>query len=292
MIMKKFERILVTTDGSTESEHAFAAMMPVVRSDEPEVTVLYVRERSETSAAPPDRVAKACGALRENGINARLEIREGKSADEIVRLGNRMDLVVMATHGRGGLKRILMGSVTEAVVSRLDVPILVTRPGTAVRTWSRLVVALDGSSRSEAILEDVVPLARKLKASVNLIRSVLPPITMTALGEIPGVQIAENPMPYLEGVKTRLSSEGVEASVVVLKGRAGAEILRYLREQGASLLCMTTHGRSGLARALLGSIADEVMRQAPCPVLLRRNVRAEPGSVVDPQPVKAFPGFP
>jgi nucleotide-binding universal stress UspA family protein len=161
-----------------------------------------------------------------------------------------------------------------------------------VRSWSRLVVALDGSPRSEAILEDVVPLARRLKASVNLIRSVLPPITMTGLGEIPGVQIAENPMPYLEGVKTRLSSEGVEASVAGLQGRAGAEILRYLREQGASLLCMTTHGRSGLARALLGSIAAEVMRQAPCPVLLRRTVQAGPGSVVDPLPVKALPGLP
>jgi nucleotide-binding universal stress UspA family protein len=290
--MRKFDRLLVTSDGSTESEHAFAAMMPVVRSDDPEVTVLYVVEHPEDADQAPARIVKACDALCGNGVNARIKIRTGKPADEIVKLGNRTDLVVMATHGRGGLKRVLMGSVTEAVVRRLDVPILVTRPGTPIHRWNRLVVALDGSPRGEQILQDVVPLARRLRASVDLVQSVLPPIMMSGLGDTPGVQIAENPRPYLEGVKSRLSSEGVAAAVVVLEGRAGAELLRYLQEQGASLLCMTTHGRTGLARALLGSIADEVIRHAPCPVLLRRSIRSEPGSVVEPLPAKALPGFP
>ncbi len=288
--MKKIDRILVTTDGSTESEHAFAAMMPVVRSDAPEVTVLYVVEHAERSTE--DRVAKACETLRETGVHAHLVVRHGQPADQIVRAGNEMDLVVMATHGRGGLQRILMGSVTEAVIRRLEVPILVTRPGTPVRTWDRLVVALDGSVRSEQILPDVVPLARRLKASVELVQSVLPPITMTGLGEIPGAQIADNPMPYLESVKARLSSEGVSASAVVLQGRAASELLRHVREQGASLLCMTTHGRTGLARALLGSITDEVIRRAPCPVLLRRSIPSGPGSVLQPLPAKALPGLP
>ena len=290
--MKKIERVLVTTDGSTESEHAFAAMMPVVRSDNPEVSVLFVTEHPEDSPQPPERVAKACDALRQSGVNVGLEIRAGKPAHEIVRLGNRMDLVVMATHGRGGLKRILMGSVTEDVIRRLEVPILVTRPGTPIRTWNRLVVALDGSPRSERILEDVVPLARRLNASVELVQSVLPPVTRGGLGEIPGVQIVENPRPYLEGVKARLSSEGVTVSAVVLEGRAGTELLRHVQAQGTSLLCMTTHGRSGLARALLGSITDEVIRHAPCPVLLRRSVPSGPGSAVEPIPVKAIPGLP
>jgi nucleotide-binding universal stress UspA family protein len=290
--MKKIERVLVTTDGSTESEHAFAAMMPVVRSDNPEVSVLFVTEHPEDSAQPPERVVKACGALRQSGVNVGLEIRAGKPADEIVRLGNRMDLVVMATHGRGGLKRLLVGSVTEDVIRRLEVPILVTRPGTTIRTWNRLVVALDGSPRSEQILEDVVPLARRLKASVELVQAVLPPITMSGLGEIPGVQIVENPRPYLEGIQARLSSEGVAVSAAVLEGRAGPELLRHVRVHGTSLLCMTTHGRSGLARALLGSITDEVIRHAPCPVLLRRSVSSGPGSTAEPIPVKAIPGLP
>jgi nucleotide-binding universal stress UspA family protein len=286
------ERILVTTDGSTESEHAFAAMMPVVRSDDPDVAVLHVVEQREDSFRPPERVVKACRALRENGVNARLEIRDGRPAEEIARLGNRMDLVVMATHGRSGFRRILVGSVTEAVLRRLEVPILVTRPGTAVRTWSPMAVALDGSPRSEQILEDVVPLARRLKASVELIQAVLPPITMSGLGDVGGVQIHEDPLPYLERVKTRLSSEGIDARVKALEGRAGSEILRYARDRGISLLCMTTHGRTGLLRALMGSITDEVIRHAPCPVLLRRSVPAESGSEFEPLPVKALPGLP
>jgi nucleotide-binding universal stress UspA family protein len=289
---ERIERILVTTDGSTESEHAFAAMMPVVRSYEPEVAVLYVLDHPEASFQPPARVAKACSALRASGVNAHLEIREGKPADEIVRLGNRMDLIVMATHGRGGFKRLLMGSVTESVIRRSEIPVLVTRPGTPVRSWNRLVVALDGSPRSEQILEDVVPLARRLKASVDVVQSAMLPITMSGIGDIPGVQIHEDPTPYLERVKSRLATEAVEAKVAALEGRAGAEILRYVEERGASLLCMTTHGRTGLSRALMGSIADELIRHAPCPVLLRRNVRSEPGSEFDPLPVKVVPGLP
>src|SRR5262249_4912817 len=162
--------------------------------------------------------------------------------------------IVMATHGRGGLKRILMGSVTEAVIRRAEVPILVTRPGTPVRHWDHLVVALDGSPRGEQILEDVVPLARRLKASVELIQSAMIPITMSGVGDIAGVQASDDPMPYLERVKARLSAEGIEASVKALEGRAAGEILRYAREKGTSLLCMCTHGRTGVMRALLGSI--------------------------------------
>jgi nucleotide-binding universal stress UspA family protein len=108
---------------------------------------------------------------------------------------------------------------------------------------------------------------------------------MSGVGDVPGVRVDENPLPYLERVRARLASEGVDATVAALEGRAGFQILRYAQENNASLLCMTTHGRSGLARIVLGSIADEVLRQAPCPVLLRRSVPAEHGPEGVPLPV-------
>lgn len=274
-MIEKFERILVTTDGSAEAEHAFAAMMPIVRADRPAVTVLHVLENATASFSPPARVAKACAALRANGVNAHLRLCEGKPAEEIVRLSAEADLVVMSTHGRGGFKHLMLGSVTEDVIRLAPVPILVTRPVVAVREWNRMVVALDGSVRGEQILEDVIPLARRLHSSVELVRAALPPITMTGLGDVPGVEIIDDPMPYLEGVKAWLETQGIDASVRRLEGRAGAEILRHAGAAGATLLCMTTHGRTGLSRALLGSIADEVLRHAPCPVLLKKSSGAK-----------------
>jgi len=281
----RIRRILVTADGSSEAETAFAAVLPLLKAEAPEVAVLHVLESPDASFTPPAQVARACRALRSNGVAAHLELREGKPAWEIARLANRMDLVVMSTHGRSGLKRLVLGSVTEDVLRRVEVPLLVTRPEIPPRPWDRIVVALDGSPRGEAILQDVVPLARRMKASVALIQSALPPVTMSGVGDVPGVRVDENPLPYLERVRARLASEGVDATVAALEGRAGFQILRYAQESNASLLCMTTHGRSGLARIVLGSIADEVLRQAPCPVLLRRSVPAEHGPEGVPLPV-------
>ena len=271
-MMEKVERILVTTDGSAEAEHAFAAMMPIVRADHPAVTVLHVLEGPNASFTPPALVAKACAALRAAGVNAHLRLTEGKPAEEIVRLSAESDLVVMSTHGRGGFKHLLLGSVTEQVIRDAEVPTLVTRPEVAVHDWTRMVVALDGSARGEQILEDVIPLARRLHLSVQLIRAAMPPITMTGLGDLPGVEVIDDPRPYLESVSAWLGTQGIDASVKALDGRAGAEILRHAGESGANLLCMTTHGRTGLSRALLGSIADEVIRHAPCPVLLKKSI--------------------
>ena len=271
-MIEKFERILVTTDGSAEAENAFAAMMPIVKVDRPTVTVLHVLEGPEASFLPPARVAKACAALRANGVDAHLRLCEGRPAEEIVRLSAEMDLVVMSTHGRGGFKHLVLGSVTEEVLRGAQAPLLVTRPAVAVHDWTRMVVALDGSARGEQILEQVVPLARRLHSSVELIESALPPITMSGLGDVPGVEVIDNPLPYLESVKAWLGTQGIDASVKVLEGRAGAEILRHAADSRAALLCMTTHGRTGLSRAVLGSIADEVIRHAHCPVLLKKSV--------------------
>jgi nucleotide-binding universal stress UspA family protein len=288
-MIDKIERILVTTDGSAEAEHAFAAMMPIVRADHPSVTVLHVLEGAEASFTPPARVAKACAALRANGVNAHLRLCEGKPAEEIVRLSAESDLVVMSTHGRGGFKHLLLGSVTEQVIRDAAVPILVTRPGVAVHDWTRMVVALDGSARGEQILEEVVPLVRRLHSSVQLIRAAMPPITRTGLGDIPGVEVIEDPRPYLESVREWLGTQGIDASTQALDGRAGAEILRHAGESGANLLCMTTHGRTGLSRALLGSIADEVIRHAPCPVLLKKSIgqKERVATRKDPSPATA-----
>jgi nucleotide-binding universal stress UspA family protein len=273
------EKILVCTDGSPESEAAFAAIMPVVRAYAPEVAVLYVFEDPEASFMPPAKVAKACGALRASNVNAYLELREGMPAEEILKVARekKVDLIAIATHGRRGVVRLIAGSVAEEVLRKTDIPLLVTRPNTVVHEWKRIVVALDGSERSESVLPEAVRLARKLGAALEILR-VAVPVVAAGAGEAPILLPPEDPMPYLKGVLKGLDLRGIEARAVALEGHPSEAILRHLAESAASLLCMTTHGRSGLARILLGSVAEEILRKAPCPVLLQRNVAAPEGA--------------
>ena len=271
------KKILVSLDGSPASESVFPAIMPFVRAYAPEVAVLYVFEDPEASYMPPARIAKACSALRRTNVNAYLELRDGVPAEEIVRAARekKADLIALSTHGRSGAFRLVAGSVAEEVLRRADVPVLVTRPSTVIQESRRIVVALDGSDRSEAILPDVELLARKLEAEVHVIR-VVQLVIAAGMGEVPVALPPEDPMPYLKGVVRRLEAAGLKATAVALEGGAADAILRYVEEASASLLCMATHGRSGLTRLMLGSVAEEVLRKAPCPVLLRRSVAAAP----------------
>lgn len=276
--MKRNEqKILVAFDGSTESEEAFAAMMPLVRTGNPEVEILYVFETPTTASFPPTRLAEACQRLSADGVNAHLTIREGKPAEEILRYAKSCspDLIVMETEGRTGLRRLARKSVAEEVLRHAEAPVLLVRPGGARKSWSRILVALDGSPRAEEILEDVVPLADQLDASVELARVALPPITGLQWGDAPGVVYHDNPRPYLRQVQARLLDAGISTRIAALEGRAASAILERAGRTDAFLIALTTHGRTGVERILMGSIAEEIVRHASCPVLVRRSTRTE-----------------
>ncbi len=273
-----FRKILVPTDGSPESESVFPAIMPFVRAYAPEVDLLHVMEHPEKSFTPPERLPAACAELRSAGVNAFLKLREGDPAVEILQGARdlKADLIALSTHGRSGVGRVFGGSVTEAVLRRTELPLLVTRPGTVLREWNRVVIALDGSPAAEEVLPDAVRLARSLGASVELLRVGFPTYA-DVMSQAPMTVPVEDPMPYLEGVAARLGAEGVQTGLVAPEGGASREILRHLAESAAPLLCMTTHGRRGLDRFLLGSVAEQVLRHAPCPVFLRRITAEETG---------------
>jgi nucleotide-binding universal stress UspA family protein len=266
-------RILVPLDGSPAAEAAFAAAAPLFRQHEVELLLLNVLDGIDGPVGMSSYLAKTCDDFRSRGIKAAFNVRYGKPAEEILHYAadKQADLIVMSTHGRTGVGRVFMGSVTEEVMRHAPVPLIVCRPGTAAPDWKRIVVALDGSERAEGVLSDVGSLARTLKARVDLVKAAMPALTPAGMGEIGMYLPAEDVMPYLRGVCDRLCREGVDARPIPLSGRAAAEVVRHAAEIGAGLVCMTTHGRTGLPRVLLGSIAEEVLRTAPCPVLVRRG---------------------
>jgi nucleotide-binding universal stress UspA family protein len=189
------------------------------------------------------------------------------------------DLVVMSTHGRGGLGRWIYGSVADQVLRTSDVPVLLISAADE-RPWPgqapfRIVVPLDGSSVAEEALDPVVELAKALEGELVLLRVVEPPNYGLELGESPkfsfqpDVELAVA-KEYLAQVADRLTQTGsaVESRAVV--GSAPETIASIAREENAHLIAMATHGRSGLARVVLGSVATGTLQRASLPMLLVR----------------------
>jgi len=186
--------------------------------------------------------------------------------EEAIRLD--ADLVVMTTHGRGGAGRLWHGSVADYVVRHLTVPVLLVHPDYA-KTRSAdsalrgILVALDLSEDSEAILEPVEELARITHAPVTLIHVVMEPV----------LEVWKDPEAprRLDRIAERLRERGVVVFTRVTSGIDAALTLRdALRESRFDLMAMTTHGAGGLRRLWMGSVADKVVRSASKPVLVLR----------------------
>lgn len=265
-------RLLIPLDGSEEGMAALEAVSPLARRPGARVTLLHVAEDSGDSERARRVLAEAGEKLRAEGVPVSLSVRGGRAADGILAAVEEegADLIAMTTHGRTGLRRLVLGSVTEEVLRRSSVPVLTCRPGAPGGAWKTIVVALDGTAPAEEVLPDAAALAEGLGAELHLVRVALPILIASGAELVPGVLLEEDPKPYLQSVSGRLAALGVAARPVPLEGRAAGEIARYAREAGAGLVCLTTRGRRGAGRVLLGSIAEEVVRHAPCPVLVRR----------------------
>ncbi|MGH2609738.1 MAG: universal stress protein [Tepidiformaceae bacterium] len=148
--------------------------------------------------------------------------------------------------------------------------------------YERVLVPLDGSSLAEAILPYVEELSKKLGSELVLLHAVPPlesflsvPIDPIAppVG-VDAVQIHEASTKagaeYLAGVKARLESASIAATTVLVDGHGEAAILEYAEREAPSLIAMATHGRGGLSRMVMGSVADAIVRKSRLPVLLLR----------------------
>jgi nucleotide-binding universal stress UspA family protein len=190
-------------------------------------------------------------------------------------------LIVLTTHGRGGLERIWLGSVADELTRVSPVPVLLVRPehSAAAARIGRILVPLDGSKRSEAILEHAAGLARYADAELVLFEAVQPVGAAVWLpaGElsVPADDLLqrqqETARASLEEAARPLAAAGlrVRTRLEVARSVAGA-ILAAADAEPAGLVALATHGRSGLARAALGSVADKVVRASRTPVLLFR----------------------
>jgi len=262
----------VTLDGSDASSTILQAAAPLARAFKASIALMSALEQAQLVFDRKSWLEGVAAGLRDQGIETSIELRIGV-ADEAI-LGFIRDkppvLLAMATHGRRGLDRLRLGSVAESVLRRTDVPLLIARPDTAGARGQAILVALDGSPLGEEILPDVARLAKATGRPVDVASVSLPAVTAGGVGEFPMYFPKDDPEPYLKGVCGRLGGDGIQAKPVALSGRAASALVTYAAESGAGFVALTTHGRTGLRRVLMGSIAEEVLRNAPCPVLVRR----------------------
>lgn len=265
-------QVLVPLDGSPLAESILPALMPLASRQPVGLHLMQVIDRADELEAARAYLARLEKDLGRDRVESVSRIEFGRPVEEILHLAKpgEFDLVAMTTHGRTGLRRAFMGSVAEGVLRQAQIPLLLNRPGTTIGDWNRVVVPLDGSKISEAILDEAARLAVLLQATLHVVRVSLPILPTTDLYFRPLPEVQENVQPYLDEVCDRLAARGILAVPVSLQGFAGQEIVRYASEIGAGLIAMMTEGRSGVPRLLSGSVAEEVLRSATCPVLVRR----------------------
>ena len=196
-------------------------------------------------------------------------------------------LIGMATRGRSGIHRWLMGSVAEKVLRGATNPLLLVRGNEegksdgAARLKS-IVVPLDGSKRAETVLPPAMDLAKKLSLAIVLTRAYQIPLSASYAGaESPYIPnsdallnlVRDEAGAYLEAKVNELHQNGVEkVSSILLVGSGADEIIDLARSTPDNLIAMCTHGRSGVERWVLGSVTEKVVRHSGDPVLV---VRAE-----------------
>ncbi|HEY5638543.1 MAG TPA: universal stress protein [Dehalococcoidia bacterium] len=263
-----FSGVVVTVDGSRHSESALPVAAALARSLPGGLTVVKV---AETDAEADRRyVDGLAGAL---DAQAQVVAGDAEASDLLLReLATRPEeLLVMATHGHGGVLESLIGSFASRIVRSASRPVVlvssrVPAPAADAR-FEKIVVPLDGSEFSESVLPQAAGLAGALRVPLELVE-VLEPGAGRIAAETKGDVLESS---YVRSAARRLAGEGVEvANWEVLHGSPAKAISDYVRAGTGTLLAMATHGRSGLLRSILGSVAGACVHESGVPVMVWR----------------------
>jgi nucleotide-binding universal stress UspA family protein len=190
-----------------------------------------------------------------------------------------VDLIVMSSHSRGGLKRITLGSVTDYLIRNTSIPVLVVRPPTSVvgaapeQALSRIVVPLDGSELAEQVLPEVAALASRFGSTISLLHVLTPETYSQKEIMQPGLPWWDADMAlansYLDEAATDLTGQGLTViKDIVLSDDIASAILDYAARTKADLVALATRGKGGVSRLVFGSVADEITRRSPTSLLV------------------------
>ena len=262
------------------------------REGQPRTTPLYeqwasVQEGLRRRAM--DALNEASASMRGSGLDVTVTVDEGDPAQEILNVAGREPdtIIAISTHGRSGVGRWLVGSVTDKVVRYAAEPVLVVRSRdgevtSAAPRFERVILPMDGSPTSEAAMPDAIAVANALGIGMTLLRSVTPidygdafaDYAVSAYEEVTA-EIDNEVRDYLSAKAELVRGAGVmDVTQHAAGSPAATAILDAEGPEGNNLIVMATHGRAGVGRWVLGSVTDRVVRHSVGPVLVVRPKNA------------------
>jgi nucleotide-binding universal stress UspA family protein len=293
--------IMVPTDGSGFDREAIRVALRIAERSEAKVRLARVLAtgsffslaaaaegtaiaaelvRSERDRALSELYALAAECRASVGADISVDLHTGPVADVLQQYAARhaVDLIVMSTHGRTGISRLSLGSVTDSLIRNTSVPVLVVKPPASYLNpqvadgFKHFVVPLDGSTLAEQILPRVTTMATLEEASVTLLH------VLTSESRSHGEQAVGLPVPdekisiareYLARIAKRLRRAGVAVRTEILERDEVAEAIgEFAVREKVDLVAIATHGRGGMARLLRGSVADAVMHSGTTSMLV------------------------
>jgi nucleotide-binding universal stress UspA family protein len=298
-----FSRMLIPLDGSKTAEKVLPYARRLATALSMPVDLLGVVEMTDIAAEISSSEAAYVEALIREAVRNSTEyletlarsfpngmvlcrVEQGRPEDVIINAAavHKDTLIAMATHGRSGVSRWLVGSVTEKVLRGTVNPILVVHAHRNLKVQplarlSSVIVPLDGSEIAEAVLAPVTALAMALSLQIILVRAYALP--MATYGDddyyVPNYielkdQIKNESESYLASKASSLEAQGVvNVSTVAMEGSAADAIISLSHATSDDLVALSSHGRSGLQRWVLGSVTEKVLRHCEDPVLVVRG---------------------
>ncbi|WP_278000023.1 universal stress protein [Halocatena marina] len=282
-----YENILLPFDGSEGAAEVLHHASELAHWADATIQILYVADTTRDSVTVVDGhtvdalaqqgediVDEASKILDSLGVPYETDVVQGNPAPTIVEYAERydQDLVVMPTHGRDGISRYLIGSVSEKVVRLSSVPVLTVRmqpDETLMFPYENILIPVDGSTAATHAASHLVELAASLDATVHVLsvvdNSTLGPDVRSTISEKEGEQAATD---AVETVVSEAETRGVTNTVRHIEhGTPVEEILDSIESNDIHAIGMGTTGKRGTDRILLGSVAEKTVRSAPVPVM-------------------------
>ncbi len=286
-------QVLVTLDGSPSAEQVLPTALELCKQFDARLTLVSILQaRSSFQILPATQSQMEAGRLEKetyleqvvkrigaNSVSVDYAVGAGPIAETVNTLAHDLeaDLIVMSTHGRSGVERWLMGSEANKIIQLSTTPILLMRPRNLKKgppsRFRRLLVPLDGSSFAERVL----PYARLLdpKSEGEILLLTVPEVpeaitygVMSDAVEGLRVQAVSQAQRYLENVAAAMRDEGFSVRAVVTGSRPATTITEISESENIDLILMATHGRGGLDRVFVGSVAQRLAQHAPVPLFL------------------------
>jgi nucleotide-binding universal stress UspA family protein len=285
-------KILVPLDGSKLSETALGPAVELARAFASELHLLGVSEGSEEKYL---RLMQAYLEAKEEDlrrvaagkpVNVRTPVDTGEPAGRIIDYAtkHRVDLLVLVSHGHSGIMPWTMGGTANKIVHGAPVPVLLLRAAAAQKrgpqknSFSKILLPLDGSAAGEAALPLVSEIAAALKAQVMVLAVIETSQRVHTIGGLDFIRFPEQEVEkmklamsdYLECIVKKLDDRRVEARREIRSGHAAEEILKFAKTAGATLVAMSSHGKSGLREWVFGSVSNKVLHAGKTHLLLVR----------------------